>query len=508
MDPFFGNGISATERNSCDRKSPDVNEELKNFAQAHAHEIADSVPVGIAIADSQGRLVFANAELERMTGYARGELLGQNVDALVPLQHRHGHARHRDSYAEQPSERRMGFGRELHCCRRDGSEFPVEIGLRPLLTGEGAMTIATMIDVSERQRMTASFRAMFEAAPYGMLLSDGSGRISMANRQLCEMFGYRLDELINQPVELLVPPRHQTAHVSMRRQFHERPIPRAMGRGRDVTGQRKDGREVPVEISLTSVDGTDGLMALAAVVDISQRKRAELKLREANAQLEEFTYVSSHDLKSPIRGISNLLEWVREDLGDTAPESVRHNLDRMALRVERMERLIEDLLSYARSGQRSNKVECIDLPSLINEIIELEPRPSDMHLELDLQIESLETAATPLTTVLRNLYSNAIKHHDKPDGRIRIEAREHGSHCRISVIDNGPGVPAAARERVFRLFQTLTASERMGSGLGLAVAKRLAESHGGRIELNDNEPEPGCRFDLWWPRFDRSDLNE
>lgn len=481
---------------------------IGRFAQTHAHEIADAVPVGIVIADASGRMVFANAELERMTGHGPGELLGQNVDVLVPATHRDGHGRHRSAYAEQPSERRMGLGRELNCCRRDGSQFPVEIGLRPLQTEDGLMTVATMIDVSERQRLNASFRTMFEAAPYGMLLSDGQGLISMANRKLCEMFGYAVEELQGQPVEMLVPTRHRGEHVGKREQFHQSPGPREMGRGRDVTGLHKDGREVPVEIGLTSIEPASGRMALAAVVDISQRKRAELQLREANAQLEEFTYVSSHDLKSPIRGISNLLEWVREDLGDAAPEPVKHNLDRMALRVERMERLIEDLLSYARSGQRSTKVEPVNLPRLVQDVVELEPRPAGLRLELDLRAEGLETAQTPLTTVIRNLYSNAIKHHDKPEGCIRIEAVEQGSHVRISVIDDGPGIPAAARERVFRLFQTLTASERMSSGLGLAVAKRLTEGHGGRIELRDNPEGIGCRFEVWWPRFNRSDLNE
>jgi signal transduction histidine kinase len=183
-------------------------------------------------------------------------------------------------------------------------------------------------------------------------------------------------------------------------------------------------------------------------------------------------------------------------------------MERMAIRLTRMDQLIGDLLTYARSSRRSAKIERVDLASLMDEIIELEPTPEGMKLSLDLCAQTIEGARIPLQTVLRNLYSNAIKHHDKPDGSIAIHAREAGSYCVISVTDNGPGIPESVQGRVFRLFQTLTATERKGSGLGLAVAKRLTESHGGRIELISVADKPGCTFEVWWPKFMRSDLDD
>jgi PAS domain S-box-containing protein len=478
------------------------------FAESHAAVIADAVPVGIVITNSSGTLVFVNAELERMTGYERGELLGQSVDLLLPQRFRGGHVALREGYTAAPTQRDMGEGRELFARRRDGSEFPVEVGLRPMETTDGRMTVACVIDVSMRRRMEDSFRAMVDAAPNGMLMTDAHGQISMANPNLCAMFGYEKAELLGQPIEMLLPQRHRTGHVPLRDGFSASPSKRNMGVGRDVTGLRKDGRELPVEIGLSSIITENGRMTLAAVVDITMRKRAELQLREANAQLEEFTYVSSHDLRAPIRGIITLLDWIREDLGATASAAVTTNMDRMGSRLARMDQLIGDLLTYARSGRRSTKIEKIDLANLVAEIADLEPAPLGMKVTLDLGAQVIEGARIPLQTVLRNLYSNAIKHHDKPDGNIVIQARGVGSYCVISVIDDGPGIPESAQSRVFRLFQTLTATERKGSGLGLAVAKRLTESHGGRIELTSVTEKPGCNFEVWWPKFMRSDLDD
>lgn len=482
--------------------------DFSRFAESHGAQIADAVPVGIVIANAAGNLMFVNSELERMTGYERGELLGQSVDSLLPERFRSGHVAHREGYVAAPTQRYMGVGRELFARRRDGSEFPVEVGLRPMETTAGQLTVASMIDVTERRRMEASFRALVDAAPYGTLLTDSNGLITMANENLCTMFGYEKDEMVGKPIEMLLPSRHRGGHVALRDGFSQSPSQRSMGIGRDVTGLRKDGRELPVEIGLTSIFTEAGPMSLAAVVDITTRKRAELLLREANTQLEEFTNVSSHDLRGPIRGICSLLEWVKEDLGDSASEAVTHNLDRMATRLERMDRLIEDLLTYARSGRRGTKMEHIELSELLREMAELEPPPKGIKLDLDSQIHAIEGARTPLATVLRNIYSNAIKHHDKLDGRIAISAREEGSFCVVSIMDDGPGIPEAAQARVFRLFQTLSATERAGGGLGLAVAKRLTESHGGRIELTSTANQPGCTFEVWWPRFMRSDLDD
>lgn len=370
-----------------------------------------------------------------------------------------------------------------------------------LSNGDQTIIAHTAIDLT-------AFRAVFDHAPCGMLLADTNGTIISANARLCEMFAYGPEALVGQKIEMLVPRRFHTEHVVLRHDYAAAPSPRVMGSGRDVTGLRRDGIEFPVEIGLTAVDTAAGRISCASIVDITERKRGELKLREANALLEEFTYVASHDLRSPLRGIAHLIDFIREDFGDTAPESAIHNLDRMTERIQGMEKLISDLLAYARAGKRSLKVESIDLRQLIDEITELEAASDNVRLAISVPDETFEGAETPLSTVIRNLVSNAIKHHDRVEVHLGINARLEGNHCIIEVSDDGPGIPSAAQQRVFRLFQTLNASERKGAGLGLAVVQRLVEGHGGSITLISDEETRGCTFRVIWPRFARSDLDD
>lgn len=353
-----------------------------------------------------------------------------------------------------------------------------------------------------------AFRSIFDNAPCGMLLANSDGVIVGCNERLRTMFGYSEEELTDQPIEILLPKRFHNDHVGMRDGYTKAPTPRSMGQGRDLTGQRKDGVEFPLEIGLSSIDTSQGRLNCASIINITDRKRAELRLRAANDQLEEFTYVASHDLRSPIRGIANLIEFIREDFGDQAPQPVQKNLARMGERIDAMEKLIDDLLTYARSGRRTAEVKEIKLRELVDEVLALENPPASIQIIVDVADECFNGARTPFATVLRNLISNAIKHHDRTDGMINISIRLAHDQCVMEVSDDGPGIPEAAQKRVFRLFQTLNASERKGVGLGLALVQRLVSGHGGTIALFSNDDQRGSMFRVRWPRYARTDLDD
>lgn len=471
-------------------------------------QAVESAPNGVVMIDSKGRITLVNAELERMFGYVRADLLGQLIETLLPQRYRAGHVAMRAGYWQDPRPRAMGAGRELFGLRADGTEFPVEIGLNSVDTPQGRMVLAAIVDISARKRLESTFQKIVEAAPYGMLMADADGNIVLCNARIERMFGYSRSELLGRALEMLLPERYRKAHVAFRGGFYGAPSLREMGKGRDLMALHKDGSEFPVEIGLNPVEGTEGMRVLAAVVDISVRKKMELDLRQANANLEEFTYVASHDLKSPIRGIGDLVEWIAEDLGDQKSPEVQRNLERVSIRVKRMERIIEDLLAYAHAGRAPTNIEAIEPRALIQSILDVQPPSLGFEVTVDVRAAAFKAARTPLETVLRNLIGNAIKHHDREQGRLEIRVEEDDLYCVFSISDDGPGIPVKAQERVFRMFQTLSTSEREGSGIGLALTKRLVETHGGRIMLESRDGARGATFRFWWPRFERRNPNE
>lgn len=470
--------------------------------------IVEAMPNGVLMIDGDGNIARANKALATMFGYEIGELMGRKLEMLLPEKIRTGHVAHRNTYLEAPGDRAMGAGRDLYGCHKDGRMIPVEIGLSPITVSGINMVVASIIDISERKRLSQRFKQIVDAAPQGILIIDQAATITLVNSSLCEIFGHAAEDLIGSPLECLLPERYREGHVGIRNGFLAEPHKRAMGLGQDLTALHRDGTEFPVEIGLSPIISESGMSILASVTDITGRKNAEHKLQQANQELEEFTSVASHDLRSPLRGIANLLEWIEEDLGDGAPQTVRGHIDKAAIRVRRMERLIDDLLDYARAGQQSDEVEVIDVDMLTNEIIGLVAPESGFTFEKDIRVAPFHGSRVPLETCIRNLVSNAIKHHDRDTGHIVISAVEETGYCVIRVADDGPGIPPEVRNRVFRLFQTLNASKDDGTGLGLAISKRLVEGHGGCISIESSENGRGTTFRFQWPMFHRRDLGD
>jgi PAS domain S-box-containing protein len=353
--------------------------------------------------------------------------------------------------------------------------------------------------------MAAAFRCVFESSPCGMFIVDDAGRIVMANPKAAEVLGHPLPSLAGRPLQGLFPERHHAGQAASMAQCRATGAARLAGCGQELTALHADGSELPVEVTLSRVPwAQQQRMTLAVVGDVGIHRQLEHELRQANHDLQEFTYVASHDLRSPLRGIADLVEWIAADLGESVPPEVARNLGRIGQRIERMERLIDDLLRYARASRAATELAPVDLGSVVADILEIQPLPAGFTLDLALDVEPFQGPLTPIATVLRNLIANAVKHHDRPAGSLRVAAEADGGFCVVSVTDDGPGVPEAARERIFKLFQTLTASERAGAGVGLALSKRLVEVHGGSIDVLSPVAEGrGATFRFRWPRFPR-----
>ncbi len=234
----------------------------------------EAAPTGMIMVDQRGKIVLLNAQIDKLFGYDRAELMGQSIEVLVPERFRGRHAGFRTNFSADPVARPMGAGRDLYGLRKNGTEMPIEIALNPLETMQGKFVLSSVVDITERKRFADQFRLALEAAPTGMIMVDQQGKIVLLNAQIDKLFGYGRAELMGQSIEVLVPERFRDRHPGFRTNFFTNPKTRPMGAGRDLYGLRKDGTEMPIEIGLTPLETPEGRFVLSSVVDITERKQA------------------------------------------------------------------------------------------------------------------------------------------------------------------------------------------------------------------------------------------
>jgi PAS domain S-box-containing protein len=350
------------------------------------------------------------------------------------------------------------------------------------------------------------FALVVEASPTALVLAGPSGRIEMVNRQAERMFGYDRAELVNQPLESLMPERFRHGHVLLRHHFAADMSSRLMGEGRDLFGLRKDGTEFPLEIGLNPIEHEGETMVLAGIIDITARRRIEFEkeqqrreLERSNADLEEFAYVASHDLKAPLRAISHLVEWISEDIEVTASTETIDNLKLLRGRVVRLQSLLDGLLAYARIGKARVSYEQVDVNQVVRDVVAVLSPPPGFQVVCDGTLPLLRTHRTPILVVLQNLIANGIKHHDRAEGRITIAMKLVNGVAEFRVSDDGPGIEPRFHERIFVIFQTLSSRDELEtSGIGLAIVKKRVEAHGGRIWVESAPPARGTTIVFTW----------
>ncbi len=350
-------------------------------------------------------------------------------------------------------------------------------------------------------------RRVFEAAPNGFVIVNEKGVITMANSACSTIFGYGPGQLIGLSIEALVPRRHREKHPDFRSAFHGNPESRPMGHGRDLYGLRKDGTEIPVEIGLNPIEDEGETLVLASIVDITERKRSEqtlarytADLERSNSELDEFAYVASHDLRTPLEGIENLATWVQEDAEELLPDESKRHLELIQQRAARLKTLLNDLLDYSRAGRLETAIQRFKVRDLIDDVIIMLQPPETIRFEISPDLPELESVQTPLRHIFHNLIGNAIKHHDREDGVVRVDCVEEATQYRFTISDDGPGIEAEFHERIFMMFETLRPRDQVeGSGMGLAIIKKSIETYGGTISVVST-PGEGSEFSFTWPR--------
>lgn len=509
-------GISATLIDITERKK---NEEQLAY-QANLLNIATEAIVAF---DPQERITYWNRGAEQMYGRLASEVLGKNSAEILGRP---------DTPAEieRKAARRAAILRgetlrgEERPLRKDGTPIWIEYNARAFFDAAGKVAgyVAVQRDVTDRKvaeealrRSEERYRAVSESGLIAIVFFALDGRLTLANDSFLTLMGYTRDEFEARQLHWadLTPPEWKARTQQAREEF--------MTTGKIVPYEREyfrqDGSRFWGLFGATRLEQSDE--AVAFVVDITPRKRAESELRrlneilerrveertaelsQINRELDEFAYIAAHDLKAPLRAIENLASWIQQDAGADLPPASQEHLTKLKARIERMSHLLEDLMAYSRAGRVRHPLERIDIHLLTLDIVEMLNPPDGFRITVGESIPVFVAERVPLEMALRNLLENAIKHHPTPatgEAVVAVSATERW--LEFSVTDNGAGIDPRFHKRIFEIFQILKPRDQLdGSGVGLTVVKKLVEMRGGAIQV-ESEVGQGATFRFTWPK--------
>jgi PAS domain S-box-containing protein len=368
-------------------------------------------------------------------------------------------------------------------------------------------------EMSRRTRLALDLHdRIFESAPTALVLVDRNGAIRMLNHRTEQLFGYPRVELIGTNLQALLPEALPGPNIGP--SLLENAAGRTSTEHFELRALRRDGSRFYVEIGVNPVEAATiagGGLLQVSMLDVSLRRDALARLEAVNAtlhytnkELEEFVYTASHDLRSPLRAISSLTRFILEDdqtLGALTLERMQLITDR----AHRMQTMLDDVLVYARAGKGDYQGGAVVSAEAVIDDLEVSiDWPAGFKLERDPSLEGRRVRAVPLSQVLQNLVGNAIKHHDRPEGSIRIAVADETNHLRFTISDDGPGIPEDYSESVFQMFSTLKPRDAVeGTGMGLAIVRKIVRQLGGNCGL---EPNKGRGTTVWfeWPQLDAS----
>lgn len=494
-----------------------MNEVNKPFSldENALRQVIDEAPNGIVIVDSNGTIIYANSQTELMFGYDREELIGNSVDRLVPAELRNAHKDHRADYMTEPSARLMGHMRELHGIRKDGSHFHVEVGLKPIKTDKQIFVIASIVDISKRweeQKAKAQLAAFVSSASAAIITKDLDGRIQSWNKGAENLLGYSAKEILGKPVEITIPAHKHEEEQSFRQRIRE---------GENIAAFEteridKAGNLIQVAVSAAPIkDQNDQIIATSTIIwDLTPLKRMEkqlasklAELERSNEDLQQFAYVCSHDLQEPLRVISNYVQLISKRyehlLDDKGKQFIHYVVDGAA----RMQRMVEDLLLYSRAGTEPMR-SLIDMKTVLKSVqlnLKLAIEESHAIIEIGDNLPQIYGSELELIQVFQNLIGNAIKFRGEKQPHIRVSHVDDHNTVTVVVEDNGIGFDMKYAQKIFIIFQRLHTRETFpGSGIGLAICKKIVERYHGTLRTESKKSE-GTKFFLTFPKTQEVD---
>lgn len=500
--------------------------------EARLRAVLEAAVDAIISMDEHGIIQLVNGAAERLFGYVANQMIGRNVTMLMPAPFHDEHDRYLARYLSTGEKRIIGIGREVVGLRRDGTTVPIELSVAEAYVGSERLFVGIIRDISERKRTDERFRLVAESTPNAIVMANADGVIIFVNSQAERNFGYGREEMVGQPVEMLVPERSRGRHPGDRQAFFASPTARPMGAGRDLFGRRKDGSEFPVEIGLTPIQTAEGPAVISAIVDITERKRAEISLREQRDHLErlvaelqtkneevrtatqqlwmaaklasvgELAASIAHELNNPLAIIILRLESLLARTSQS--DATRKSLEIVDQEARRMGNLVGNLLQFSRRGQE--QVSTVDVCQELVKAVELvhhllKKRQIVIHQDMKAETPAIYADRQKLRQVFLNLLTNASDAMER-GGKLSLTISRDvlpggDAAVRIEVADTGSGIADAHLEKVFDPFFT-TKEEDHGTGLGLAICRRVVDEHQGEIRI-DSEVGKGTTVTILLP---------
>ena len=499
-----------------------------NHAKTKLEAIFRSVQESILTIDTHGIVKSANSAVLPTFGYREDELVNHPLQLLFPgqsdpvdvaMEKANHSAEHNlvEQIVKAPHLINFGKAHSLEGQKCNGTRFPILLTISPgEANGERFYTlfIQNLTEQINIERKLAENQALFKAAVnsslLGFALQETDGTVIEVNPAMCAFLGYSEDALTGISLCSLINP----ISVNDANPHWERLIKDEIKDfSCDCLFTHQNGGEVWGILSSTKVrlTLTDEEYVFTQVIDITKEKilsmriaQRNIELKRSNDDLYNFAHSASHDLKSPLNAISNIAGWIKDDCGDILPDTSQKHLNILQSRCDRMKKLLDDLLGYSRLGKLDFSEQTINIGTMAKEIFELQENAH--HFQFVANNTTLILPRVPIEIILRNLISNAIRHHDQGSGSIEVRCQKRNEYYYISVFDDGPGIPSDLREKAMEMFQTLRPRDEVeGSGIGLAMITKLLEHFHGRLEIHENTPQGTEMRVMWlinWKQFD------
>ncbi len=458
-----------------------------------------------------GRILYWDRTAELTFGYPSEEAVGQMLEDLIVPHELLEESRHIREEALSSGQSTYESLRR----RKNGSLLYANITADRVRSGDQELILHSKRDITrlkaqrDARMVEARFRDLLESLPDAIIIINSTGRIVLINQETERLFGHPRAQLLTEPIETLLPERFRRAHIAHRSLYFAQPRTRAMGAGLDLFGLRRDGMEFPVEISLSPLATDEGILAVSAIRDVTERRQVEQRLQFANRMKSEFLAHMSHELRTPLNAIIGFDQVLLDGIAGPLTDRQREYLGDILTAAQHLLGLINDVLDLSRveSGKMPLSPSTFSLRELVAEVCtEQESASQGKQISISQKVADEEPEVRVdrqrLRQVLSNLLSNAVKFTD-PGGTVDIAATVRGDgEIELAVTDTGIGIKPEDLGRLFTEFEQLDSGSTrsfQGTGLGLALTRKLVEFQGGAVKV-ESQPGVGSVFTVRLPQ--------